>query len=284
MKNNKGYYGWIHSLNQAAMRSQQNGFRMINEANEAKAKKITDPAKRTQLMGQMPQPTVINPESPSAHPADVMDAISRLGPHSPGTINLADGDVGEYVNLQRMKRAERMAQMARSRGPIDAKPAGNAQAVENDGQDLEIADPDLTDFEDEMAQAAEIRRDALANRARREQEDYPEEPEDDYRYTAPTANWQTVRESINSKILRMMNEDKGSKRGHIVKGSDSEIPSKNPNMENAPKGMFRGTESASEKLGKILEIVRDGPEKHGKEAHSWASNALEVMQKQLRKD
>jgi hypothetical protein len=53
MKNNKGYYSWIHSLNQAAMQSQQNGFRMINEANEAKAKKITDPAKKDAIRGQL---------------------------------------------------------------------------------------------------------------------------------------------------------------------------------------------------------------------------------------
>jgi hypothetical protein len=203
MKNNKGYYGWIHSLNQAAMQSQQNGFRMINEA---KAAKITDPAKRAQLMGQMPQPTVINPDSPSAHPADVKATISRFGPTTPGTIKLADGDVGAYVDLRRMKHAERMAQMARSSGPIDAKPAGNAQDVQDDGQDFEIADPDLSDFQDEMTQAAAIRKDALANRARREQEDYPEEPENDYDYEIPTANWKTVRESIISKISKMMNE------------------------------------------------------------------------------
>jgi len=284
MKNNKGYYGWIHSLNRAGLQAQQNGFRMINEANEAKAKKITDPAKIAQLMGQMPQPTVINPESPSAHPADVMDAISRLGPSSPGTIKLADGIVGEYVNLRRMKNAERLAQLAQNTGPVDAKPAGNANDVAADGKDGVMADPEDSDFEDEIAQAAAIRAAALENIARREQENYPEEPEDDYRYTAPTANWQTVRESINSKISRMMNEAKKAVRGRIVTGADSEIPSKTPNMENAPKGMFKGTESASEKLGKILEIVRDGPEKHGEEKHSWASNALEVMQKQLRKD
>ena len=33
MKNNKGYYSWIHSLNRAAIQSQQNGQRMINEQN-----------------------------------------------------------------------------------------------------------------------------------------------------------------------------------------------------------------------------------------------------------
>jgi len=139
MKNNKGRYNWIHSLNEAGLQAQQNGFNMLNEAT---AKKITDPAQQARLMAQMPKNPVINPESPSAHPADVMDAISRLGPTTPGTIKLADGDVGAYVDLRRMKQAERMAQMARSSGPIDVKPAGNAQDVEDDGQDFEIADPD----------------------------------------------------------------------------------------------------------------------------------------------
>jgi hypothetical protein len=203
MKNNKGYYGWIHSLNQAAMQSQQNGFRMINEA---KAAKITDPAQRAKLMGQMPVAAPVNPEAPSAHPADVIDTIARLGKTSASTIALADGDVGAYANLKRMKNAERLAQLAQNTGPIDAKPAGNANAVNADGQDGVMADPDLSDFEDEMSQAAEIRKDALANKARREQEDYPEEPENDYDYEIPTANWKTVRESIISKISKMMNE------------------------------------------------------------------------------
>jgi hypothetical protein len=82
----------------------------------------------------------------------------------------------------------------------------------------------------------------------------------------------------------MMNEGKKAVRGRIAKGDDSDVPSRTPNREGAPKGIFRGTESPSEKVGRILEIVRDGPEKHGEEKHSWASSALETMQKQLRKN
>ena len=284
MKNNKGYYSWIHQLNRAGIEAQQNGFRMINEANEAKAKKITDPTKRAQLMAQMPVASVVNQESPSAHPADVIDTISRLGKTSPSTIALADGDVGAYVTLNKIKRAERLAQMAQNVGPIDAKPDGNANEVAADGQDGVMADPDLSDFEDEMAQAAEIRKDALANRKRREQEEYPEEPEDEYRYEIPTANWQTVRESITSKISKMMNENRDESRGHVVKGSDSETPSRNPNSSGAPKGVFKGTEQPSQRLGKILAIVRDGPKKHGNEAYAWATEALKTIQDKLKKD
>jgi hypothetical protein len=284
MKNNKGYYSWIHQLNRAGLEAQQNGFRMINEA---KAAKITDPAKRAELMGQMPVAAPVNPESPSADPADVKDTISRLGPTTPGTIKLADGDVGAYVNLRRMKNAERLAQLAQNTGPVDAKPDGNANEVAVDGKDGVMADPDLSDFEDEMAQAAEIRKDALANRARREQEEYPEEPEDEYRYEIPTANWQTVRESITSKISKMMNENRdeeGSQRGRIAKGSDSETPARNPNSGGAPKGVFKGTEQPSQRLGKILAIVKEGPKKHGNEAYAWASEALKTMQDKLKKD
>lgn len=205
MKNSKGYYGWIHQLNRAGLEAQQNGFSMINEA---KAAKITNPARQAALMGQMPVAPIINPDAPSAHPEDVKDTISSLGKTSPTSISLADGDVGEYVTLNRMKRAERLAQIARNTGPIDAKPDGSANEVALDGQDGVMDDPDLSDFEDEISQAAEIRKDALANRARREAEqdaeDY-EEPEDEYRYSIPTAKWQTVRESITSKISKMLN-------------------------------------------------------------------------------
>jgi len=288
MKNNKGYYSWIHQLNRAGLEAQQNGFRMINEA---KAAKITDPAQRAALMGQMPVAPVINPDSPSAHPEDVKDAISRLGKLSPTSIALADGDVGAYVNITKMKRAERLAQMAQNTGPIDAKPDGNANEVAVDGQDGVMADPDLSDFEDEMVQAAEIRKDALANRKRREAEedahDYAD-PEDDYKYSIPTANWQTVRESITSKILKMMNENSDEEtkpqRGRVAKGSDSETPSKSPNSSGAPKGMFKGTEQPSQRLGKILAIVKEGPKKHGNEAYAWASEALKTMQDKLKKD
>jgi hypothetical protein len=34
MKNNKGYYSWIHSLKNAAIQSQQKGFEMLKEARE----------------------------------------------------------------------------------------------------------------------------------------------------------------------------------------------------------------------------------------------------------
>ena len=56
------------------------------------------------------------------------------------------------------------------------------------------------------------------------------------------------------------------------------------NSSGAPKGMFKGTEQPSQRLGKILAIVKEGPKKHGNEAYAWASEALKTMQDKLKKD
>jgi hypothetical protein len=146
-----------------------------------------------------------------------------------------------------------IAREARAETARLSVPAGNANAVAMDASDYVMGDE--------------------------------EEPEDEGKYDLPTANWKSLKlESINSKISKMMNEGKKTVRGRVAKGDDSDVPSRTPNREGAPKGIFRGTESPSEKVGRILEIVRDGPEEHGEEIHSWASSALETMQKQLRKN
>ena len=199
MKNNKGYYGWIHSLNQAAMQSQQNGFRMINEA---KAAKITDPAQRAKLMGQMPVAQTVNPEAPSAHPADVIDTIARLGKTSASTIALADGDVGEYKKIKNMKQAEKLAQMAQKQGPVDAKPTGDAQEVEDDAQDGVMADPDsrLPSY----AIAAQARAETKAIDDADAEMDM-EEDEDARRWSDYTGRTGEVHESLSQKISRILN-------------------------------------------------------------------------------
>ena len=47
---NKGYYSWIHAINQAGLQAQQNGRDMLNEA---KAGKITDSAKKAAIQAQL---------------------------------------------------------------------------------------------------------------------------------------------------------------------------------------------------------------------------------------
>lgn len=200
---NKGYYSWIHTLKSAAMDARSKGIQMINEE---KAKKVIDPSKQAalqkQLTGQTPTPVAINPddkmpEEPTADPKDVKAALSGLGKTTAHSIALADGDVGEYVNIRRMKHAEKLAQMASQTGPVDAKPAGDAQDVEDDAQDGVMADPDM----------GRLPLYSLAAQARAETEEMDAEADEmhrqDYEYETPSASWRSMRtESVSDKINR----------------------------------------------------------------------------------
>jgi hypothetical protein len=93
-----------------------------------------------------------------------------------------------------------------------------------------------------------------------------------------------MKESISQKISRILNEEPATQKGRILKADDARLAGYgSPNLEGAPKGMFKGIESPEQKLGIILGVVRDGPEKHGSAAYQWASSALDAMQKTLRK-
>lgn len=286
MKSNKGYYGWIHSLNQAALVSHKKGRQMLVE-------------QQTRKLAEA-----------SIHPDDARDTIARLASEksSAHSIDLAGGDPIAYRREKNRQRAEEAERLARYDGPIDAKPDGDANEVAYDADDGVMGDPPLSRIPSfnvpnqapqvtdhpapwystpEAANAAvrELNANKQGYTVNNNNSEYDySEPDDEENYELPSQNWKTVKESIVSKIAKMMNEGKKPVRGRIVTGGDSEIPARSPNSLDAPRGIFRGTETPREKLGKILKIVSDGPEEHGEEIHSWASNALEVMQKQLRKD
>jgi hypothetical protein len=135
---NKGYYGWIHSLNQAGLQAQQNGLRMLNEA---KAGKITDPATRARLMGQMPKPMPVNSEVPSANNNVASGDGEDLTHTSAKTIAKAGGDISVFDKLITMKQAEEAARLALLKGPVNLQPDGDANGVASDGADGVMADP-----------------------------------------------------------------------------------------------------------------------------------------------
>ena len=152
MKNNKGYYSWIHSLNEAAIKAQTKGQEMLAEE---KAKKITNPARIAQLSAQMPSAKPVASEEPDGEiDIDMMRAlIQALGQDksSPRTIDLADGAVGEYVKIRREKHAERLA--ARPTAVDSAPPNIDLNADGDvDGEDAAAA---LISFEDSLGAGAE---------------------------------------------------------------------------------------------------------------------------------
>ena len=177
MKNNKGYYSWIHSLNEAAVKSQINGFEMLNEASKGPTRAV-----RNYLPGQTERPitpgTDFNQRLHNVS-AGLGTLLAKSGmtekemePHAggllysgrrelerPGSFMESDpasdiGDVGPLSTAQlkqemanasvaKMKAATAAANAARAQGPVNAKPTGNANAVAMDAKDGEMADPEF---------------------------------------------------------------------------------------------------------------------------------------------
>ena len=144
MKNNKGYYHWIHALNQTASYNQMRADKILTEA---KAVKITDKAK-LETLGQQLKPVVpISHGKPDIDPAAVRmfgQQLAKTGPVTAQSITKAGGDAGAFISLQQMKAAQDAAMRAKMQGPIDAAPEGDAQTVEDDAQDGVLEDPPLT--------------------------------------------------------------------------------------------------------------------------------------------
>lgn len=79
MKNNKGYYSWIHSLNSAAMESQKRGFEMLNEQ---KAKKIEGAKAQAMAKELSAQGKFAPPDRPQFQNAEAEDFQTDLDDYS----------------------------------------------------------------------------------------------------------------------------------------------------------------------------------------------------------
>lgn len=169
---NKGYYSWIHTLKSAAMDARQKGIEMINEQKAQRASGAAREKMEAQLKAPPPPPPtrnlgvagkgyggrdeeIIHVPGLGSYPKsrvegemaiEINRAMEAGEPDfekpSVHGVNLASGDPGAFARLTRMKRAEVRAQVAQARGPVDAKPAGDANAVVRDGSDNVMADPE----------------------------------------------------------------------------------------------------------------------------------------------
>lgn len=205
MKTNKGYYSWVHSLNNSALVSHKKGHQMLIEQQN---KKLTEA---------------------TIHPDDARDAISRLASEKTGahSIDLAGGDPLVYRREKNRQRAEEAERLARYDGPIDVEPEGDANAVADDAEDGVMGDPPLTrlptfNVPDEVP-PTRVHPEPLytnpesANAAVRAfnagnnftvnnnnaNYDYSE-PDDEGKYDLPSTNWRTVKESVSQKINRIL--------------------------------------------------------------------------------
>lgn len=117
---------------------------------------------------------------------------------------------------RRTKHKEALATLAQASGPVSLKPAGNANAVERDGQDGVLADPEsftipsASHIPDEPVSRVHpepyYSSPEEAHAAVKQLNQYynqPDEDEDDH-LSVPTGDWRTVKESVNYKIRKIL--------------------------------------------------------------------------------
>lgn len=133
---NKGYYSWIHAINQAGLQAQQNGRDMLNEAK-----------------GRPAKPDIVQRDSEAE--AQINDQIRAYG--------------DERTNIKR-----RTTQLTNFGKPANLEPIGDAndEADQHDevGEMLDTSnseDSDLADFFLQARQASAIRKDAEINQKAR---------------------------------------------------------------------------------------------------------------------
>ena len=125
-------------MKSAAMESHFRGQQILNEA--VAKKKAFDP-RAFETHGTRPP---VAHGKPDIDPTVVRIAAQELAktPTTVHSIELAGGDAGAYTNIRRMKHAEKLGELNKARGPVDEKPAGNANDVAVDAEDGTMADPD----------------------------------------------------------------------------------------------------------------------------------------------
>jgi len=133
---NKGYYSWIHAINQAGLQAQQNGRDMLNEAK-----------------GRPAKPDTVQRDSEAE--AQINAQIRAYG--------------DERTNIKR-----RTTQLTNFGKPANLEPIGDAndEADQHDevGEMIDTSnteDSDLADFFLQARQASEIRKDAEINQKAR---------------------------------------------------------------------------------------------------------------------
>jgi hypothetical protein len=198
-----GYYSWIHTLKNAAMESHQRGIQL----NEEKARKITDPTKQVELSKKLEPAKPVEHGKPEIEPTEVKifaQELAKTGKVTPQSIAKAGGDVGAYVDLQKTKEAEQAAELEKLKGPIDAKPAGDANAVADDAEDGVVADPD-TKYPS-YSLAAQARAETAELEAQKaEEEEHEEKEEARYWSDYSGRTGEKVYESISEKINKLLN-------------------------------------------------------------------------------
>jgi len=201
MKNNKGYYSWIHSMKNAAMESHFNGQKMINEAKEVSQ------GRKRQLNENRENNDWEGPNLPREDfyklAKQIADLLKQDGGITPESIKRAGGDPEEYQKIRDLKVKD--ANNDGIENASDVVTANNLDAA--DGvQDTKIGprftNPIGAQARLEMGQGVPGDEELVAKlkpEADVEDEDY-------WRRTMMPDEFSTVRESVSNKIFKFLNE------------------------------------------------------------------------------
>jgi hypothetical protein len=214
---NKGYYGWIHSLNEAGVQAQRNEFEILTEQRSYNGEMLNEaykPNRSEAGMAAKKARSLVDSEKRRAAKAGAAESAAKAA--SSGEGELSDFDFSGFQ--------DRAAQIKNEKAAI----GDGVQRVETGYHGGDVADdsydptdPDSgteevpygrlpsfpwahdskpTDIDrDGDADAEDVRLDASDNIIGNQ-----EEPEDEGKYEFPTKNWKTVKESVSQKISRML--------------------------------------------------------------------------------
>ncbi len=123
MKNNKGYYSWIHSMKQAAVESHLKGHKMLSEQKEKSEEYFKEVGKALVRPGEAP---VVHPDYPEE-------------------ASMTSAQTYEKIKAEKVARGEER-NLKRTRGEKnDVVPSGDANAVRVDAQDGIMGDEGTDD-------------------------------------------------------------------------------------------------------------------------------------------
>ena len=213
---NKGYYGWIHSLNEAGVHAQRNGFEILTEQRAYNGEMLNEaykPNRSEAGLAAKKARSLVDSENRRAARAAAAESAGKAA--SSGEGDLSDFDFSGFQDRVADVRAEKQT----AGSGVQRVETGFHGADEVDDM-YDPSDPDsgteeigrLPDYPIAREARAETARlsipagdaNAVANDASDGIMGDEEEPEDEGKYEFPTKNWKTVKESVSQKISRML--------------------------------------------------------------------------------
>ena len=211
---NKGYYGWIHSLNEAGMQAHKKGIEMLAEQHARKGEMLTEANKPNRtpegMAAKKARETADTAKRRENREAAAKAAITAA---SSGGGELSDFNFDGFEDRVAEIRSEKQAAGSGVQRVETGANLGKANITPqtlNPNIETVPRYPDYPIAQEARAETARLSIPAgNANAVAVDASDYvmgdEEEPEDEGKYELPTQNWKSLKlESITSKISRFL--------------------------------------------------------------------------------